>query len=195
MQEITIARTRKPRQRGIAITAFLLAILTGLAVSQRLILAERWRRGEQATIRRVAQFNKRWTNRVTMTFAGRRYSPYAVIRHVGRHSGRVYATPVVTAAVPGGFVIPLAYGDVSDWYRNLLAAGGCTLEWQGNTYTVSAPELVDAETVLSAFPRPWRRPLRQYGINRFVKVVNVPPHGESPTASVEQQRVPQPQHS
>jgi deazaflavin-dependent oxidoreductase (nitroreductase family) len=188
MQEMTMPRTRQQRQFRTATTAFLVGVLTGFAVSQRLTTIARWRRGDQAFIRRVAQFNKQWTNRATMTFAGRRHSPYAVIRHVGRRSGRPYATPVITAPVPGGFVIPLAYGDTTDWYRNLQAAGGCMLEWQGNTYTVDAPELVDGATVVSAFPRFWRRQLRQYGISRFVKVVQVQQRAESPTLGTEPRR-------
>jgi deazaflavin-dependent oxidoreductase (nitroreductase family) len=194
MQEKTEQRVRKTLQRLTVITAFLLGVLTGRLVRQRQRLIAQWRRGDQAVIRQRARFNKRWTNRATMTFAGRRHSPYAVLRHVGRHSGHSYATPVIVAPVPGGFVIPLAYGDTSDWYRNLLAAGRCLLESQGNTYTVGAPELVDAASVVSAFPRFWRLQLQRYNISRFVKVVNVPQCSENPVTWVEQQRAPQPQY-
>jgi hypothetical protein len=32
---------------------------------------------------------------------------------------------------PDGFVIALTYGPDRDWVRNVLAAGGCTIEWRG----------------------------------------------------------------
>ena len=189
MQKMTIPGTRQPRT---GITVFLVGILIGALLGLRVVLIVRWRQADQAFLARIARFNKRWTNRATMLFAGRPHSPYAVIHHVGRRSGQPYATPVITGLVPGGFVIPLAYGNAVDWYRNLQAAGGCTLEWQGNTYIVGAPELVDAATALPAFPPLWRSQLRLYRINRFVKVMHVQQGLGSPTAWTEQRREPQP---
>ncbi len=189
MQKMTIAGTRQ-RRRGI--TVLLVSILIGALLGLRVILIVRWRQADQAFLARVARFNKRWTNRATMLFAGRPHSPYAVIHHVGRRSGQLYATPVITGPVPGGFVIPLAYGNAVDWYRNLQVAGGCTLEWQGNMYTLGAPELMDAATALPAFAPLWRSQLRLYRINRFVKMMHVQPSPGSPTAWTEQRREPQP---
>jgi deazaflavin-dependent oxidoreductase (nitroreductase family) len=170
----------------------LLGVLTGQAISQRQQFIARWRRGDQAVLRQMARFNKKWTNRVTMTVAGRRHSPYAVLRHVGRQSGKRYATPLIIAPVPGGFVIPLAYGDTSDWYHNLLASGMCLLEWQGHAYTVAQPELVDAADLASAFPHFWRLRLQRYGVSRFVKVVNVSQQPEKPKVEVDQRRASEP---
>ncbi len=195
MQEISMSRARKYRQYVTAVSAFLLGVLTGFSIRQYLNQIEQWRRGDQTAMRGVAQFNKQWTNRVTGIFAGRSRSPFALLRHVGRRSGREYATPVIAAPVSYGFVIPLAYGDSSDWYRNVLAEGGCTLEWQGNTYSVGAPELVDAASAMAAFPSLWRSGLGMYGIDRFVKVVNVPQRSISPTARTEQRGEPQPQRT
>ncbi len=192
MQEMTIPRTR---QRGTMIIILLVGVMIAALLSLRLVLIMLWRRADPAFFAWVARFNKRWTNRVTMLSAGRPHSPYAVIHHVGRRSGQPYATPVITGPVPGGFVIPLGYGDAVDWYRNLRAAGGCTLEWQGNMYTVGSPELVDAATALPAFPRYWRGQLRLYGINRFVKLVNVQQSSGDLTAGTEQRREPQPHYT
>lgn len=192
MQKMTIPRTRRRRTM---ITVFLVGVLIAALLGLRLVLIVLWRRADPAFFAWVARFNKRWTNRVTMLSAGRPHSPYAVIHHVGRRSGQPYVTPVITGLVPGGFVIPLGYGDAVDWYRNLQAAGGCTLEWQGNMYTVGSPELVDAATALPAFPRYWRGQLRLYGINRFVKLVNVQQSSGGPTAWTEQRREPQPQYT
>ncbi len=192
MQKMTLAGTRQ-RRRGI--TVLLVSILIAVLLGLRVILIMRWRRADQAFLARVARFNKHWTNRATMLFAGCPHSPYAVIHHVGRRSGQPYAAPVITGPIRGGFVIPLAYGTAVDWYRHLQAAGGCTLEWQGNMYTVGAPELVDAATALPAFAPLWRNQLRLYRINRFVKVMYVQQSPGSPTAWTEQRREPQPHYT
>src|SRR3979411_1250025 len=66
-------------------------------------------------------------NRLVTRIAGRRYVPlYVLLRHRGRRSGRAYATPVVGMRVPGGFAIPMAFGEGADWYRNIIALGGGT---------------------------------------------------------------------
>ncbi len=81
---------------------------------------------------------------------------------------------------------------VSRGLRLLRRARARRQEWQGNMYTVGSPELVDAATALPAFPRYWRGQVRLYGINRFVKLVNVQQSPGSPTAWTEQRREPQP---
>jgi deazaflavin-dependent oxidoreductase (nitroreductase family) len=153
-----------------ALAAFLLGMFVGSSVSLRLVMSMLWRKKDQIFVRRVARFNKLWTNRATMAIAGRRYSPYAILRHTGRRSGRQYATPVITASLVDGFIIPLAYGEDSDWYLNLIAAGEGTLEWQGQCYTIEAPELVDDEIARAAFPRFVCSQLVRFGITRFVMV-------------------------
>ncbi len=105
----------------------------------------------------VRQFNKRTLNPAVLNFAGRPSSPYAVVHHVGRRSGQTYATPVVVRPTPEGFVIPLYYGSNVDWCRNILAAGRCTITWNGNDYPVGKPEVIDPATVLQLVPLPrWR---------------------------------------
>jgi len=95
--------------------------------------------------------NKRYLNPLMLKLAGRRSFPQAIIQHVGRKSGRSYATPVAVAPIEHGFAIPLAYGTNVDWCRNILAAGGCTLQWHDATYNLVEPEIVAAASVLSQF--------------------------------------------
>ncbi len=83
--------------------------------------------GLKRFLNRVRQFNKRFLNPAVLTVAGHHRSPYAVVHHVGRHSGRMYSTPVVVESTPNGFIIPLPYGSDVDWCRNILAAGRCTI--------------------------------------------------------------------
>jgi deazaflavin-dependent oxidoreductase (nitroreductase family) len=71
----------------------------------------------------LRRFTKHVMNPVTLRSAGRGNYQYAALRHVGRKSGRPYVTPLAAEPVGGGFVIPLLYGEDTDWCRNLLAAG------------------------------------------------------------------------
>ena len=77
--------------------------------------------------RAIRRFNRNVYNPLAMTVAGLRHSPYSVVRHIGRKSGRPYETPVIAHAVGDGFIIALPYGDDVDWCRNILAAGACTI--------------------------------------------------------------------
>jgi deazaflavin-dependent oxidoreductase (nitroreductase family) len=81
-------------------------------------------------------------NPLVLELAGRRWSPWASLRHVGRRSGRQYTTPVLTAMGPDGAVIPLPFGPDTDWCRNLLAVDGCTLRWQGRDFALQAPRVI-----------------------------------------------------
>jgi deazaflavin-dependent oxidoreductase (nitroreductase family) len=148
----------------------LLAFLLAAYIAQRATLIARWRKGDRGAIDPVRRFNRRWTNPTAMKYlrAGKRWSPYALVHHTGRRSGRAYTTPVITTRVPGGFLIPLAYGDTVDWYRNLSAAGGGRLEWQGTTHPIGAPAIRHASAAVGAFPLVWQIPLRLYGIAQFI---------------------------
>lgn len=80
--------------------------------------------------RSVARFNRIGTNRVLRPLA--RWLPgFGVVTHRGRRSGRLYRTPVNVFPKRQGFLVALTYGPDSDWVRNVLAAGECTLETRG----------------------------------------------------------------
>lgn len=99
----------------------------------------------------LRHFNKRFTNPFTLTFAGRGF--LAVVSHVGRRSGKGYQTPVLATPFEDGFVIPLPYGNQVDWCQNVLAAGGCIIQWHWTEYRVSEPKLVAFDEVLPAFSK------------------------------------------
>ena len=81
-------------------------------------------------------------NPVMMTLAGRRHVRMAAqIRHVGRKSGRQYVTPVGAGRAGDTFVIPLTFGNQSDWSRNVRAAGGGSIRLNGVDYRVNQPQL------------------------------------------------------
>lgn len=159
------------RSQCISLLRFLL-LFVGLLAGVKLAVIAVWRWGGEAPRRRVAQTNKYWINPIaTHVFkAGGRYSPYAVIRHVGRRSGRTYCTPVIACRVDDQFVVPLPYGRRTDWHRNLQAAGDGTLVWQGAVYALGAPKPMPATTALPAFPRLWQAALRVYGVGEYVSL-------------------------
>ena len=116
----------------------------------------------------IRAFNKHIFNRLIHTFAGAAHSPFAVIRHVGRRSGKPYETPIIVEPMGDGIVIALTYGPEVDWYRNVLAAGQATLRWHGGTYALEQPEPIDRAIALTAFPAPLRPILRLLGTQHFV---------------------------
>ncbi len=78
--------------------------------------------------------------------------PLAVVRHVGRRSGRRYRTPVVAFHGAAGYVIPLTYGRDVDWARNIVRAGGCELDRKGKRVTLRNPRIVDVDAATPRLP-------------------------------------------
>lgn len=99
-------------------------------------------------------------NHVTTRIARTSHGPFSLVRHVGRISGRVYETPVILAAVPGSFVAELTFGDDVNWYRNVVAAGGCVVVRHRKEYRIDAIEPCDAVVGRAAYPFPFRNILQ-----------------------------------
>jgi deazaflavin-dependent oxidoreductase (nitroreductase family) len=118
----------------------------------------------------VRVFNKRLLNPLMMQLAGRKHWYASVIEHIGRRSGKHYATPVAAERVPDGFVIPLPYGVDVDWLRNVLAAGYATVRTHGQSYRVVQPEIIAAEAATPLL-RPERR--RTYDLFRVKNYLQV----------------------
>jgi deazaflavin-dependent oxidoreductase (nitroreductase family) len=106
-------------------------------------------------------------NRVTSRIARSGHGPFSLVRHVGRKSGRTYETPVILATAPEGFIAELTYGANVNWYRNVVAAGGCVVVHHGVEYRVTRIEPCDAERGRSAYPAPFRLVLKAAGRNEF----------------------------
>jgi len=119
---------------------------------------------------RILPFTTHVVNPFMRKLAGATYSPIAMIRHVGRHSGKSYQTPLIVRQVPGGFVLALTYGPEVDWYRNIVAAGGGTLVWHGKAYAIGKPEPLTPDAGRAAFPAPLRGILRLIHTDHFVRV-------------------------
>ena len=121
---------------------------------------------------RIRTINKHFTNPLLRRFAHASRGPFAVIRHVGRRSGKPYETTIMAWPLPAGngFMIALTYGPAVDWLRNVQAAGHCTLLWHGKVYALGEPEPMDAKAALPAFSQPFRAILRRVGTKHFVSM-------------------------
>jgi deazaflavin-dependent oxidoreductase (nitroreductase family) len=115
-------------------------------------------------------------NPVFVRLAGRRHFGMAAqIHHVGRRSGRHYATPV-GAKLAGADVIlvPLTFGNQSDWVRNVRAAGFCDVRLGGMTYRGVRPEVLPLadvmEQVRAAYNAPMRMAFGMLGIQQVMRL-------------------------
>jgi deazaflavin-dependent oxidoreductase (nitroreductase family) len=119
---------------------------------------------------RLARFNRRLFNPVVRTFAGRRGSPVAVVEHRGRRSGRRYLAPVLAFRADGGYAVAVIYGAGSDWVRNVLAAGGCTIDRGGRRVRLTDPRMLDADQGMALVPAVMRPALRLLGVTRVLRL-------------------------
>ena len=76
------------------------------------------------------------------------------MRHVGRRTGRAYETPLLLARLGDDFVAELTYGPDVAWYRNVVAAGRCTVLDRGVEYQIRRIEPCDTSVGLRAFGNP-----------------------------------------
>lgn len=118
----------------------------------------------------------RWLARanryVTNPLLGRlapRLPGFGVIVHSGRKTQRQYRTPVNVFASANGYVVALTYGRDSEWVRNVLANGGCTLETRGRAVQLTQPRLFHDEQ-RRAVPAPVRLMLGLIRVNDFLEL-------------------------
>lgn len=92
--------------------------------------------------RSLAEFNRRYTNKVSRRVAG--WLPgFGIVIHTGRHSGRTYETPVNVFRTDGGFVFALTYGR-ADWVQNVMAAGSAQLRARRKLHVIANPRIIAA---------------------------------------------------
>jgi len=103
--------------------------------------------------------------------SGRRWFPlYGILRHTGRTSGTPYATPVAARPIPDGFLIPLPFGDRTQWARNLFAANCGSMRWRGAEHRVGDPAIVTIDEIADLLSPPIRFVAGKVGIRQFVRV-------------------------
>ncbi|GHO47862.1 hypothetical protein [Ktedonospora formicarum] len=123
-----------------------------------------------------------WNSYVLAHPLVRRVMRFAVLKHTGRRSGRVFATPVSGRPTANGFVVPLTFGEKTDWYRNALATNGCVIQWEGVEYRLIDPQIISPKVALPAFNLAERILLPMLGIKQYIQFRHAPAGGED-TAS------------
>jgi deazaflavin-dependent oxidoreductase (nitroreductase family) len=126
-------------------------------------------------VRIVLRPMTRMLNPLIGRLAGRRHFRMAAqIRHVGRHSGRPYMTPAGARLSGGVIVIPLTFGNRSNWSQNVRAAGGCSIRLNGRDYDATQPEFLSPREakalVRSAFSPLERASFRMLGIKQLMRL-------------------------
>jgi len=112
-------------------------------------------------------------NPMVLRLAGTRLLPlYGVIHHVGRRSQKPYRTPVVVRRTPDGFIVLMPWGESTDWYRNVRAAGECVIRWKDRDFVLVAPEVIDAASAaaLGNFNSFQQAGFRRFGIKQCLRL-------------------------
>jgi deazaflavin-dependent oxidoreductase (nitroreductase family) len=121
----------------------------------------------------IRPFTTNVVNRLSRHFAG--WLPgFGIVEHVGRKSGKTYRTPMNVFRDGDDWILALTYGSDVQWLRNVLAAGGCTLESRRRVYLLDRPHVfVDPSRRLMPFP------VRQFlGLMRVTEFVRLKSKGD-----------------
>jgi deazaflavin-dependent oxidoreductase (nitroreductase family) len=121
-------------------------------------------------LKRMRPINKRFINPITRGLARLPFGPFAVIRHIGRHSGKRYETTIMVEPMGDRFVIALTYGADVDWYRNVRATGSASLLWHGRLYKLDQLESLDSQEALRVYPPIQKLILKSIGTHEFVRM-------------------------
>jgi deazaflavin-dependent oxidoreductase (nitroreductase family) len=114
----------------------------------------------------LARFNLVVTNPV-LGHAARRLPGFAIVTHRGRRSGRMHRTPVNLFRDGDRYVIALTYGADSQWVRNVLAAGACSVETRRRHIDLVDPEILH-DPARALVPAPVRAVLGVVNVSEFM---------------------------
>ncbi|HEX9354469.1 MAG TPA: nitroreductase/quinone reductase family protein [Streptosporangiaceae bacterium] len=102
--------------------------------------------------------------------AGKEGSSTAVVRHVGRRSGRMFETPVIAVLHDDSFLIALPYGERTDWLKNVIDKGSATIVTNGHSYEVDRPEVISMAEATAYFRPREQRMHRQFHVDSALQV-------------------------
>ena len=118
----------------------------------------------------IRTFNKHVLNPLLGRIARSAHGPFAIIRHVGRKSGKTYETPVIVFPFAGGFVLALTYGKEVDWYRNVIAAGRCVVIYHQREYAIDRIEPITLEAAQPLLHQPETTILTLIQTENFIRM-------------------------
>jgi deazaflavin-dependent oxidoreductase (nitroreductase family) len=110
-------------------------------------------------------------NPLVLVLAGTRFLPlYGVIEHRGRRSGKAFRTPVVVRPTSDGFIVPMPWGERTDWCRNVRAAGECLIRWKGRDYPLVQPEVIDSTAARASFSAAEQAMMTRFQISQCLRL-------------------------
>lgn len=118
--------------------------------------------------RAVTRLNKAVGNKLLIHLAG--LGPFVEFEHVGRKSGRTYRIPLNAFRSGDTITLALTYGTEVDWYRNVVAAGGCRIRMGKEWLTLGPPRTISTAEGMSRMPALARPILRTANVGDFVEL-------------------------
>lgn len=116
----------------------------------------------------IARFNRRVTNRWIEPLM-RRTAGFVIVHHIGRRTGRGFATPLYCFDDGDRVLVVLTYGARADWFRNVRGGGG-SVERHGGRRPIDAVEVVDRSAASAALPPLVRFGLRFLGVHDLARL-------------------------
>jgi len=89
----------------------------------------------------------------------------------------MYLTPLIAQHTGVRYVIPLTYGDRTDWAKNVLAAGQAEIHQDKQIFAVSKPAIVNETVALSLLPPLLGFAVQLVGMKRFMLLGACSPRG------------------
>jgi deazaflavin-dependent oxidoreductase (nitroreductase family) len=131
--------------------------------------------GPSVIVRLVMSPLSKILNPAVGKLAGRRFfGTVAAIHHTGRRSGKSYVTPVGARVTGDVVIIPLTFGNQSDWVRNVCAVGNCRIQVGGKDHQAVRPQILnwaDTKSLVRAAFRPLERVVfRALGMKQFMRL-------------------------
>lgn len=118
--------------------------------------------------RALTRFNKAVGNKVLIHLAG--HGPFVELEHIGRRSGKPYRIPLNAFRHGDTVTLALTYGPKVDWYRNVVAAGGCRIRMGRRWLALGAPQPLTPATGMARMPALAKPILRLAGVTDFVEL-------------------------
>jgi deazaflavin-dependent oxidoreductase (nitroreductase family) len=100
----------------------------------------------------------------------RKLPGFAIVTHRGRKSGRLYSTPVNVFRRGDEYFFFLTYGSDSQWVKNTLASGSCSIETRGRVVELVEPELVTDPELRPAPPVVRFLERRLAGVTQYLRM-------------------------
>jgi deazaflavin-dependent oxidoreductase (nitroreductase family) len=117
---------------------------------------------------RLRPITTRLFNPVGRRFAG--WLPwFGILTYRGRTSGRTYHTPLNVFRRGDSYVFALTYGGDTQWVKNVVAAGSCSLRTRGRDVRLVDPE-VFRDPRRGLMPAPVRVILGLNDVSEFLRM-------------------------